>query len=98
LNAAAKCATVLVFDLLLEKGARLERSIPLHMAAGAVDRGDGERIPMVAHLLQLGVDVNGLDDVQGPYRKGTPLDYAIMARNPQMVRFLLENGAGEIFN
>jgi hypothetical protein len=96
LNAAAKFATILVFDLLLEKGAQLEWSIPLHMAAGA--RGDGERIPMVAHLLQLGVDVNGLDDVQGPYRKGTPLNYAIMARNPKMVRFLLENGAGEIFS
>jgi hypothetical protein len=55
------------------------------MAARAVDRGNRDHIPMVAHLLQLGVDVNGLDNMQGPYQKGMPLDYTIMARNPQMV-------------
>jgi hypothetical protein len=59
----AKYTTILVFDLLLKKGASLKWSILLYMAAGAVDRGDGECILMVAHLLQLGVNVNGLDNV-----------------------------------
>ncbi len=91
LDCAAGVSTVTVFDLLLEHGAKLENSLPLHAAAKS-DK-DGERISMMAHLLELGVDVNGSDDSRGPYGFGTPLHHAIRERHIQIVRFLLGKGA-----
>ncbi|KAI9794097.1 MAG: hypothetical protein M1833_000462 [Piccolia ochrophora] len=91
LNNAADHSTVAVFDLLLERGAKMERSVPLHAAAISVE--DAGRIPMMAHLLELGVDINGSDDVWGPYRRGTPLHHAVAEVHLEKVRFLLENGA-----
>ena len=48
---------------------------------------------MMTYLLELGVDVNGLDDIQGPYRHGTPLHYAFRNRAFEAARFLLQKGA-----
>lgn len=51
-----------MFDLLLEHGAVKENSTPLHSAAGSDT--DGERIPMMAHLIEAGYDVNATDEVR----------------------------------
>lgn len=89
LQLAACWSTISTLDLLLERGAKLEHSFPLHNAAGV---GDG-RILMMAHLIELGVDVNGLDTARVRFRHGTPLHCAIGDRNFGTVRFLLNNGA-----
>src|SRR3954453_6527276 len=58
LNVAASNSTIEIFDLLLKCGAKMEDSNPLHSAA-ASNNEDTARIPMMSHLLQIGVDVNG---------------------------------------
>ncbi|KAB8213340.1 ankyrin repeat-containing domain protein [Aspergillus novoparasiticus] len=87
LNAAAEKAPVVVFDLLLARGARLERSHPLYFAA------KGGRNNMIRRLLELQVDINGLDDSRGPYKIGTPLHYAARFGHAETVRYLLQEGA-----
>lgn len=77
--------------MLLESGATRTNSVALHAAAGAGK--DDERIPMMAHLIELGYDVNATDEVRGYSAVGTPLQCAIMAKSPAKVRFLLEKGA-----
>lgn len=49
LNCAASVATPDVFDLLLQNGAVLENSQPLHMAAASPE--DSGRIPMMEYLI-----------------------------------------------
>ena len=90
LQLAACWSSISTFDLLLEHGAKLENSFPLHDAAGG---GSDERIPMMAHLIKLGVDVNGSDIARVRFRHGTPLHCAVISRHPGTIRFLLENGA-----
>lgn len=91
LNSAASKSSVAVFDMLLDHDAEREISIPLHMAAGA--GSSGERIPMMIHLVNLGFDVNGSDEIRGRYAIGTPLQYAIKAGSIEKVKYLLQNGA-----
>ncbi|KAI9841871.1 MAG: hypothetical protein M1837_000341 [Sclerophora amabilis] len=91
LMAAASGSSVAVFDLLLERGAKMELCQPLHAAAMA--EKDGERISMMTHLLSLGLDVNGSDDSRGVYRFGTPLHHASRCGGIEKVRFLLAHGA-----
>ncbi|OCK73182.1 ankyrin, partial [Lepidopterella palustris CBS 459.81] len=93
LNVAANCSTPAVFDLLLDRGARIENSIPLHRAAESSDRPSGERIPMMEHLIKLGIDVNGDDHVRGMYSRGKPLKCAAEWGRIVEVKFLLEHGA-----
>ena len=91
LNSAAGYSSIAALGLLLAHGAKLENSVPLHAAAA---RSDADaQIPMMRHLLSLGVDVNASDAVRGPRRKGTPLHYAVQAGMIDAVQFLLENGA-----
>lgn len=77
--------------MLLDHGARKENSIPLHTAAGS--GLNGERIPMISHLIRLGFDVNGSDEARGPSGIGTPLHYAIKAGSLENIKCLLDNGA-----
>ena len=77
LNIAASVSSTTVFDLLLEHGAVKENNTPLHSAPGADT--DGERIPMMAYLIEASYDVNDTDEVRGNRSIGTPLHYAIMA-------------------
>lgn len=90
LNVAARESSIVVFDMLLDHGAKRENSVSLHMAAGACV---SDRIPMMAHLVELGFDVNGSDEARGRYAIGTPLQHAIRAGSVENVKFLLEQGA-----
>lgn len=92
LNTAASAGTIAAFDLLLNSGSRIETSVPLHMAAGNPTVG-ANNIPMIKHLLELGLDINGLDDVQGPYMLGTPLHYAVHHLVIEAAQLLIERGA-----
>ncbi len=61
------------------------------MAAGA--GADDERIPMMAHLIDLGYDVDATDDVRKHLAIRTPLHYAIRVQSLAKVNFLLQKGA-----
>ena len=89
LNRAASQSSITVFDLLLAHGAKLENSRPLHAAVESVNE-EMERFPMMAHLLDLGVDINGTDFAR---RLATPLHHAVHAFKIERARFLLERGA-----
>ena len=92
LNCAARKSTEL-FDLLIAHGAKLEESLPLHGAVwGDADDG-GERIPMMKHILELGVDINQLDEVRSMRARGTALHHAVILKRTKTVEFLLDNGA-----
>lgn len=91
INIAASVSSVAVVDILFEHGATKGNGLALHMAAG---RGaDDERIPMMAHLIELGYDVNADDKVRKNHAIGTPLQYAVMAGSLAKVEFLLQKGA-----
>lgn len=90
LNQAAEKGNITAFDILLKYGARLENSMALHEAASTCH---GLQIPMMKHLLALGLDVNGSDKGKRRGTLGTPLFYAIDSGVVENVQFLLENGA-----
>jgi ankyrin repeat protein len=90
LNQAAKEGNITAFDILLKYDARLENCKALHVAART---NHGKQIPMMKHLLALGMDVNGFDAAKGRASLGAPLYIAIDAGVVENVRFLLENGA-----
>ena len=48
---------------------------------------------MMAHLINLGYDVNATDEPRKNHGIGTPLQYAIMAKSLAKVEFLLQEGA-----
>ena len=91
LNVAASTSSIAVFDLLLKHAAMKANSTPLHSAAGS--GMDDERIPMMAHLIELGYDVNATDEMRKNCMIGTPLHYAIRAQSLAKVKFLLQRGA-----
>ena len=86
-----------VVELLIQAGAKLENSTPLH---AAVRRGE-DAIPMLRYLLSLpsgnGIDINGLADPRDPFSVGTPLEsvirHGLRSGSVAIARFLLENGA-----
>jgi ankyrin repeat protein len=93
LNFAANACSIPMFDYLLEHGAKLDASIPLHMVALRFPIDDDWK-RMVDHLLSLGVDVNGLAFKQlGVFGwKGTPLHYVVETGDVNAARYLLEKG------
>lgn len=48
---------------------------------------------MMAHLVELGYDVNATDEVKRNHAIGTPLHYAIRAGSLAKARYLLQSGA-----
>lgn len=91
LDQAAATSTTVVFDLLINAGARREYSVALHRASEATN--DGNRTAMMKHLLKLGFDIDGQDRVRGPYGHGSPLICTMRYHDLERSRFLLENGA-----
>ena len=86
-----------VVELLIQAGAKVENSTPLH---AAVRRGE-DAIPMLRHLLDLpsenSIDINGLADQRDPFSVGTPLEsvirHGMRSDSVAIARFLLANGA-----
>lgn len=93
LNTAAAVSSPATFDLLIQHGAKLENSLPLHAAAVAEGKPDGERMEMMEHLLGLGVDIDKTDEERGFAARGTPLQLAVRWGRMETVRFLLRRGA-----
>lgn len=91
LNVAAQESSIRIFDMLLNHGAPRETSVALHMAPGA--GVSVERIPIMTHLIALGFDVNGSDEVRGYFAIGTPLHYAIRAGSVEKIKFQLGKGS-----
>lgn len=98
LELAALWSTVEVFDKLIAHGARLEDSRALHHAAarrapGPLGQNDTR---LMAHLLELGVDINEPDH-KGDERQngliGPPIFWAIHKCEFASIKFLVENGA-----
>ena len=96
LNVAAGNASIEIFDLLLAHGAKLEDSDALHSAAGNRTKKPG-RVEMMAHLLDLGMDINALFRREHPpgrrVGRGTPLQSATGPQEVDRIMFLLERGA-----
>lgn len=93
LDTAASIAIPETFGLLLQHGAKLENSLPLHATAASTSKADDESIPMMEYLLHLGVDIDGSDEARGFRALGTPLHYAIREKMTERVKFLLMRGS-----
>ncbi|RWA04543.1 hypothetical protein EKO27_g10558 [Xylaria grammica] len=91
LNKAAARGNIEVIDLLLQHGAVLEHSMPLHAALS----GWPQNRPTFVHLLRLGADPNRLIsyDYGTLWEMGTPLLWAVRNHNWDAVELLLEAGA-----
>jgi ankyrin repeat protein len=92
LEYAACISSISTIDLLIEHGARIDKSFALHAAASKENN-----IAMMEHLIELGADVNEYRD--SPYygSKGPPLRHAIRSRCLENIRFLLDKGADPLF-
>jgi ankyrin repeat protein len=96
---ACSSSTPEVVDLLLANGAT-RCSYCLHVAADCSVDSDGEFHPqcliMLSHLLDLGMDINELSDMEFPLGRGhglfTPLHAAVIFDSAQAINLLLKRG------
>lgn len=93
LNSAAIEGNIVLFNLLIERGAKLDNCFALHDATATDEIGDLDSIQMLDYLLALGFDINSTDEVRGFNSLGTPLHYAVSSRKPERARFLMKKGA-----
>ena len=91
LDMAACCATVDDFKLLLQHGADLTYSTPLHSAA--MSRAD--QISMMEYLIdELKIDVDTDDGVKGLFRSlGPPIHHAVRSGGLENVKYLVKREA-----
>jgi ankyrin repeat protein len=90
-----------VVDLLLAAGASLH-SHCLHLAAYHSTEDDEfqpQILPILSHLLDLGMDINGMAEMRWSDGRGNaffaPLHAAVMADSSEVILFLLERGANK---
>lgn len=94
LNLVAINGTVDVLNLMLERGIRLDCGHPLHFATRRSSVTDAEGIPMIQRLLEVGVDINSIDDTNyGAEMSDTPLHCALQHGHVKRFQYLLERGA-----
>lgn len=96
LEAAARSCPTSTVDLLLSHGAKLEYSVPIHGSAWCHSIPHNiDRAAMISHLIELGVDINGVDMNQRRinYRRGTPLAFCCGFGKQDGVELLLRLGA-----
>ena len=96
LDVVAANSSPTIFDLFIAHGARLDDSDALHSSAGEREKRPG-RVEMVAHLLDMGMDINAIGRRDYPpsrrIGRGTPLHAAVGSRELDRIDFLLEKGA-----
>ena len=91
LQSAAQFGTVETLDMLIAHGAVLSNAVVLHAAV------EGGNLDMIAHVLELGVDVDQPDGiVMGREVYYTPLLRAIEQGKTDAVRLLLAKGASTV--
>jgi hypothetical protein len=97
--AAGRCSVVEVCTL-IEAGARLDLSNPLHAAAARDESEASDAVAILDFLVnEKGCDINQIEHLPadsihahaGPF--GTPLMYAAIEGNVEVVKWLLANGA-----
>ncbi|RDW73394.1 hypothetical protein BP6252_07301 [Coleophoma cylindrospora] len=100
LEAAANKSTTEVIDMLLEHGAKLDASYPLHHAATRPEPADGSSIAMMDYFLNLGVDINALQFENHPERTmdsdrdlGTALHWIAGEGRTDRLKYLIQRGA-----
>jgi ankyrin repeat protein len=88
----AACSSISTIDLLIEHGAKIDKSFALHAAASTKNN-----IAMMEHLIELGADVNEYQ--HSPYYgfQRTPLRHAIRSGRVENIRFPLDKGADPLF-
>ena len=92
LDVAAAQATPAAFDLLRAYGCRLEDSDALHSAAGEREGRPG-RVEMMAHLLDLDMDINALGKRDHPLFRLLVLHAAVASQRVDRIAFCLDKGA-----
>ena len=92
LERAACSSSISTIDLLIEHGARIDKSFALHAAASKENN-----IAMMEHLIELGADVNEYRESLYYASEGPPLRQAILSRCVENIRFLLDKGADPLF-
>lgn len=94
LNLVGINGSVDVLNLMLERGIRLDYGHPLHFATRRSSVTDAEGIPMIERLLEVGVDVNGIDETNyGAEMSDTPLHCALQQGHVKRFQYLLKRGA-----
>lgn len=91
LEVAARCCTTDIVDILLEHGAKIENSLPLH---SAILRGNTYRYTMMEHLIRCGADINKLGYAHLSRYSGTPLHVVSCYGDAADAQWLVDRGAG----
>ncbi|CAL5872865.1 uncharacterized protein PFLUO_LOCUS7134 [Penicillium psychrofluorescens] len=89
LEEASRFCDTCIVDILVEHGAKLENSLALHSALVRQEK----RIPVMEHLLDLGVDINHFGWLPPLAHGGTALHLAAYRGQVEEVQWLLEHGA-----
>ena len=89
LEEASRFCDMAIVDILVEHGAKLENSLALHHALMRQE----DRIPMMEHLLHLGVNINRFGWLPPLAHGGTALHLAAYRGQVHEVQWLLEHGA-----
>lgn len=91
LELAAWVCDMVIFELLLEHGAKLENSLALHRA---MMRSSNDRIVFAERILSYGADINRVGYLSPvPRQGGTALAVAARLGTLDQIRWLLEHGA-----
>ena len=97
ITVAAANATPVAMDMLLAHGGTLHRSDSLHAAVQSGKNKSG-RIEMMQHLLDLGMDINEIEQWHYPpsrgWGQGTPLHTAVRWGDVKAITLLLRKRRG----